>query len=39
LRETGATEIDDFGPQRLAQLYGGQAPSDAGGHVVHVRFQ
>ena len=38
LLETGATEIDDFGPERLAKLYGRQAPSDAGGHVVHVKF-
>ena len=38
LTQAGATAIDDFGPLRLARLYGRQAPSDAGGHVVHVKF-
>jgi methyltransferase (TIGR00027 family) len=35
----GALAIDDFGPVRLAQMYGREAPNDAGGHVVHVRFK
>ena len=38
LRDIGATEIDDFGPERLAALYGRTALSDAGGHIVDVRF-
>lgn len=38
LTQLGASAIDDFGPERLAELYGRQAPSDAGGHVVHVTF-
>lgn len=38
LRAIGATEIDDFGPERLAALYGRPALSDAGGHIVDVRF-
>lgn len=35
----GATAIDDFGPERLATLYGRPSPvGDRGGHVVGVRF-
>jgi len=39
LRELGASEIDDLGPQRLAALYGRPVPvGDRGGHIVWVRF-
>jgi O-methyltransferase involved in polyketide biosynthesis len=38
LKALGAVEIDDFGPLRLARMHGRETPSDAGGHVVHVRF-
>jgi methyltransferase (TIGR00027 family) len=38
LRESGASAIDDFGPQRLAAASGRAANNDRGGHIVHVRF-
>ena len=39
LRDIGAAEIDDLGPERLAAQYGRPSPvGDRGGHIVWVRF-
>jgi methyltransferase (TIGR00027 family) len=38
LRAAGATSIDDVGPVRIAAMLGRTTSSDAGGHVVDVRF-